>query len=347
MQPGGAEILLTNSLSPGGLCEHAENHLAYFMAPSYLIEQLDKKVKVHCLNYKGTTDVVRLIREIRRIIIENDIDIVHSHLNPAGLYTHLACPKKVPHVHTIHTTYSMDEETTKFKLWTERFFYLNKKNVNIILLSDFIRNDFLKNVSFKGKSFVLNNFIPDDFFDIHINTQLSTLKEVKLIAIGSLRPLKNFDYLLEVFKFLKNYNITLDIYGGGNTAPYELKIKEYGIRVKMMGHAKNLKDTIGNYDGFIMPSKFEGFPLSVFESMAAGLPLILSDIAPLKSIVKDNAVYFSLDNAEVLAGQLINIFKNKTDVNAMALKGKIYAEKTARRSIYITKLLDIYNQIVY
>ncbi len=112
LQPGGAEILLVNSLSKGGLCEHAENHLAYFMMPSYLLTNLDKEVHVHFLDYKGSTDILRLIKSLKKIIIDNKIDIVHSHLNPASLYSHIACPKNIPHVHTIHTTYSIDKETT-------------------------------------------------------------------------------------------------------------------------------------------------------------------------------------------------------------------------------------------
>lgn len=50
----------------------------------------------------------------------------------------------------------------------------------------------------------------------------------------------------------------------------------------MKGHSTQLNDIINNYDLFIMPSKFEGFPLSIFEAMAAGVPLMLSDIFTFK-----------------------------------------------------------------
>lgn len=345
MCPGGAEVLLANSLSPGGLCEHTENHLAFFMAPSYLTDQLDEKVHVHFLDYKGGTHIIRLLRQLSTIIKKNKIDIVHSHLNPAGTYVHIACPKHIPHVHTIHTTYSMDKETTRLKLWTEKNIYLKSRKSNLIFLSEFTKADFLQHVPFMGNAFILNNFVDDAFFELQRKTQPQPLQQLKLIAIGSLRPVKNFEYLIEVFKYLKGLPISLDIYGRGNTEAYEKLITENDLSITMKGHSSNLQEILTGYDLFIMPSKFEGFPLSVFEAMAAGVPLMLSNIAPLKSIVKDNALYFNLDDAQATAGLLGGILQNKIDINCMADIAKLYATKIAKRNIYIQQLLEIYGKL--
>jgi glycosyltransferase involved in cell wall biosynthesis len=167
-----------------------------------------------------------------------------------------------------------------------------------------------------------------------------------LIAIGTLRPAKNFEYLLEVFRYLHGQPVSLDIYGGGNTEPYQKVIDQYGLNVRMMGNSDNIEQVITHYDMFIMSSRFEGFPLSVFEAMAAGVPLMLSDIAPLRSIINDNALYFELDKAEATAGRLLDILQGKTDIQALAAKAKIYAAATAKRDIYIKKLLEIYSEVV-
>ncbi len=108
MTMGGAEILLTNSLSPGGLCEHVQNHLAYFKFPAYLLHRLDKKVRVHFLNYKGITDITQLVNDFKEILYTHKIDIVQIHLNPASFYSELACPAHIPHVDTMHNTYPTD-----------------------------------------------------------------------------------------------------------------------------------------------------------------------------------------------------------------------------------------------
>ena len=169
---------------------------------------------------------------------------------------------------------------------------------------------------------------------------------MNLVAAGALKELKNFEYLLQVFENLTNEEIYLDIYGEGNKDPYEAIIKNKNLKVRMMSRADDMATVIQNYDLFIMPSKFEGFPLSVFEAMAAGVPLMLSDIAPLKSIVKEHAIYFQLNDAEKTAKQILTVQQNKIDISSMAVKAKLYAGKTVTRDIYIKNLLKIYDHLL-
>ena len=346
MTIGGAETLLANSLSPGGLQQHTDNIVAYFQGESHLTGIIDKDVVIHCLNYKGLLNLPATLLKLRKIIKENKIDIVHTHLNPAGTYTHLICPANVPQVHTVHTTYSMDTETRPLMKWLERQLYFKKKDCNAILLSDFTKEDFLRSISFRGKTFVLNNFVPDIFFENEIQPEKPVGTALRLIAVGTLKPLKNFEYLLDVFDHLKSEEIYLDIFGGGDRSAYEKIINEKGLKVRMMGYNDNLAATLPGYDLFIMPSKFEGFPLVLFEAMASGIPLLLSNIAPLKNIVADeHAVYFDLDNASATADTIRQLALKRNDIALMAKKAKHYAEITVRRETYLTGLLSIYGQL--
>lgn len=342
---GGAETLLANSLSAGGLQEHTDNYLVYFNQSSYLLDIIDKNVKVINLNYKGGFDIVRMLRQLKSIIKNNKIDIVHTHLTPASLYTHLVCPAWVPQVHTIHSTYSMDNETRPWMRLLERKLFLQKKKCNVISLSEFTKEDFLKSISYKGKIFVLNNFVADRYFNLPQKNYDSNKNELWLLAVGSLKELKNFEYLLEVFEHLDGFEIYLDIYGGGDVSKYESIIKAKNLNVKMMGHIDDVATIIHQYNVFIMPSKFEGFPLSLFEAMAAGVPLMLSDIAPLRSIVKEHAIYFPLNDAAFVAAKIQQIFNNEIDINRMSVTGKKYAEATVKKEKYVNRLLQIYDQL--
>ena len=58
--------------------------------------------------------------------------------------------------------------------------------------------------------------------------------------------------------------------------------------------AENPKDLYWSYNGFIMPSKFEGFGLTAYEAMASGIPLFLSDIPAFKSLIKNKATSLML-----------------------------------------------------
>lgn len=345
LTPDGAENLLVNSLSNGGLQNYTNNVLVYFQKTSEIEKKIDKAVKVICLDYKGVFDLPRVLYKIRTIIRKYKIDIVHSHLNPTSLYTYLSCPKNVQQIHTMHTIYSMNTHTSKIKLFLERVIYLKRDTCNLIFLTDFAKDDFLKIVKFRGKNFVLNNFIDNGFFRKNANEYGSERTSLRVVAVGRLVTLKNFDYLLEVFTYLKDVEVYLDIFGAGDIAHYSQKIANTGVKVTMKGHCYHLEEELAKYDLFIMPSKYEGFGLAIFEAMAMGVPVMVSNIEPIKCIAKENVIYFELNNANAVAEIIRGILNKEIEINKLAKVAQLYAKETVRREIYIRKLLKIYNLV--
>lgn len=342
---GGAETLLANSLAPGGLCGFTDNVLVYLRGDSRLLGVLDPAVKTVCLDYRGGTDLPGALLRLRSLILEENPDVVHSHLTHAGLYTHLVCPKSIPHVHTLHIAYSMDTATSRVLLSLERLLHFGSRRCNVICLSEFLKDDLLQHVSFRGAAYVLNNFVADRFFSGCAREYGLDRRDLRLVAAGRLMAQKNFEYLLDVFARCVDREIYLDIYGTGDTRRFEDAVSRGNLRVRMMGECADLAPVLRGYDLFVMPSKFEGFPLSLFEAMASGLPAMVSDIAPLRSIVADNAQYLDLGDPGRTAETLVSILEKKIDINCFARKATALAGRIARRERYIEGLLSIYQRL--
>jgi len=341
---GGAEVLLTNSLSKGGLQDHVENILVFFQGESELVDKVDKRVTVINLGYKGWHSFGTLLMKLRKTIKIHKPDIIHTHLNPAGWYTVLAKPNNIPQIHTLHISYSDDTDTGKLRLFFEKKLHLQRKDANLITLSELLKDDLKAAVNIKGNVFVLSNFIADEFFEPNPETPPSDI--FKMVAVGNMRPQKNYNYLLDIFQHLKDYPVSVDVYGHGDHAVHSERAAKENLKVKFMGPVKNPKDIYWKYNGFIMPSKFEGFGLTAYEAMASGLPLFLSDLGAFKSLIKDNAVYFSLTDAARAAETIKNTLENNSDVKDMVIKARQYAEKTVKREAYIKNLLNIYEQVL-
>ena len=55
---------------------------------------------------------------------------------------------------------------------------------------------------------------------------------------------------------------------------------------------------------FVFPSSYEGFGIPILEAMAAGCPMVLSDIPVFREITQDKGVYFPHDDVEAMAAAI-------------------------------------------
>ena len=105
----------------------------------------------------------------------------------------------------------------------------------------------------------------------------------KIISVGRLCYEKNFELLVDVANvFLKkNLEWTWDIFGEGERrASIQKRIDEAGLqeRLVLRGRAPDLYERYQEYAMLVMTSRFEGFPMTLLESTAKGVPAVSFDI---------------------------------------------------------------------
>ena len=76
-------------------------------------------------------------------------------------------------------------------------------------------------------------------------------------------------------------------------------------------------------DGLILPSREEGFGIPILEAGISGLPIFCSDIAPLRSIAGDNAVYFQPDANPGQVAELINRYLSADMVYPLRIEARV------------------------
>lgn len=102
---------------------------------------------------------------------------------------------------------------------------------------------------------------------------------IRFVTVARLSDIKRIDLMVLLFKrcLMLVDNIELYIYGeGDNRTALERIIRENGLenKVFLKGHITNVHDTICDCDIYLMTSYQEGFPNSLSEAMAVGLPSI-------------------------------------------------------------------------
>lgn len=339
---GGAEILLVNSLAKNSFPPDVYNIVVVFNKGNEAISgRIDSNITFINLQYSGMLRLPATLLKLRRIIKQHKINLVHSHLTGAGIYARIAAPASVKQIHTIHTSYTADNETPPKLKWLERNILFKSSNVALIFLSAYLQQDFLKHIFFKGKTYVLANFADDIFFKNSVSQKHNS--KFTIVTIGKFSAAKNYHYLLEVFRHLKNTGIELHIYSTWRNQQYEDVVANENLPIVLKGSANNIAELIGGYDLFILPSIYEGYPVSVIEAMAKGVPCFLSDIEPLRHVFKDAALFFKLDDPKAVADALIELSKRPDILDILKQKGENFANAYGKREVYIRNLVEIYH----
>lgn len=233
--------------------------------------------------------------------------IIHTHLAIVLYFIPYILLHKCKCFHTVHST--PDKETSKIKLALK---LLNSK-VILIGISETIAKMIKSYYKVKYKVPIIYNPVNlEKFLDIPFNRDE---KIVTCIIVARLVPVKNHELLLKAFRqVLKSYeNIQLYIVGDGplkqilTQYTYDLNINQ---KVFFYGQRDDIPHLLKTADIFILCSTYEGLPLSILEAMAAGLPIIATDVGGVGDIVKDNGILVANNNVEELSEAILDLAKN-------------------------------------
>ncbi|TNF47754.1 glycosyltransferase [bacterium] len=112
------------------------------------------------------------------------------------------------------------------------------------------------------------------------------------IAVGRLTRQKGYVHLLDAFSRLETgrNDPYLLIVGSGEDGPAlerQIKDRQMDNRVRMLGSREDVYGLMTASDYFVLPSLWEGGPLVVLEAMAAGLPVVATDVGDVACMVVD------------------------------------------------------------
>lgn len=335
---GGAETMLVGVLKE--LNEY--NNIVVTLSPINEFTNELECDQLICLNFPSLYHLPKAVLKLKKLVNEYKPTLVHSHLPLSNFIARLATPVKIPLITTIHTAISASIDYKKrYIRLLDRFTFFYRTSTIIAVSNQALQDYFTVLNIKKAVGTVIYTFVDGNRF-INQDKKLRTAN-FKLVCIGSLRKNKNYDYLIEAFQGLKNTNITLDIYGQG-PAYHDLQtsITNTGVHIELKGQVKNIPEILPQYDMFVMPSKYEGFSLSVLEAMAAKLPLFLSDIPSFKEQCDDCAIYFNLSDPKDFAVKLLDLMKDSSSLELLGNKGFNRMIHNFTLSHHVKKIKQLY-----
>lgn len=219
--------------------------------------------------------------------------------------------------------------------------------VNFICLTEFNKRKLLQ-INRKGKRPIINPeriFVKPNFADIEKNIIPYEDRENQCVFAGRLEEIKGVRILLQAWSEMED--IDLILCGDGPLMDW---CKEYIesnrlYNVKLNGHVAytELVEIISKSKALILPSiVYEGFPMTIVESMACGTPVICSDLGNPGNLIINglNGLKFEKGSSKDLCAKVRNLYD-------MAAACQQFYKKNYTKSENYNRLLDIYREVVW
>ncbi len=312
----------------------------------------EEGIKVINLKGKHTWDGRYLLRALKLIRQERP-DVLHTHLPRADLVGYLS--KRVipsfPWICSVHGIYATH--------WSGRkalplFYHVWRQADLVIAISKAVKSWLMQNgkVPMDHVQVVYYGIEPERFRRPTQNLRaLLNLGERPIIgSIGRLEPIKGFDLLIRAMPLIIQQvpEATLliaghDPWGYGQTL--QNLIKRLGLmeQVHLLGFQDDIPSFLHALDVFAFASRSEGFGQVLIEAMAAGKPVVATEIPPLTEIVVngETGILTEPENPEELAKHISWLLLRPEECHRMGRSGmdRVYdlfsAPNMARSTIQI------------
>lgn len=298
---------------------HIEVHLALLKGRGVLGEKAVNLADGHLICSREKPFSLSTIRELRRYIKKNDVKLVHC--NGVIDAFHVALAVMGLDVKLVCTVHGFEKG---IHLFVHRLI-LSRFDAVIAVSSSFLTG--IRKLGYRSKLFrVIPNSYSTDFISQDIHPGI-TNSPPKSVMVSRFDWSKDQITVVQALKKLKEsgFPIVLDLIGSGEKKYLEpvreqVSLLDMEDSVNFMGVVDNLSELLSSYDLMIMSSRAESFGIALVEGMAAGLPVIASDILPFREIT-DNGVYgilFRTGDSDDLSRKLVELVSSRKRLREMS-----------------------------
>jgi glycosyltransferase involved in cell wall biosynthesis len=297
---------------------------------------------------------LRSISELRRITISGNYDIVHSHGYKADLYSRLAIngSKRV----RIATVHNWPCKTFKMRAFAALDKFALRSFTRIVAVSDAVAEELVRSGVPLDRITLVENGIDATAFrngTDRVRAELKLQSDVPVIGyVGRFAPEKGLDVLLNSIPGIVNYcpDAQVMLVGDG---PLRNQLAELaqtlGIasRVRILGIRSDMADLYRAMDIFVLPSRDEGFPMTILEAMAAGKAVVASSVGQIPHVIRDHETGLLVQPGarQQLTDAIVELLLSPQVRERLGLQGKRLVDEQFTAEVMAKKYFEQYRQI--
>lgn len=285
---------------------------------------------------------VKALNQLIKVMRENKFSLVHVHTPVGGFLGRLAAriTNTKPVLYTAHgfhfykgaplknwiLYYTMEKIAAH---WTDGLITMNEEDFNIAKKFNLRRKDaifYVHGVGIDIEKYSIN----DDEKRRKLRRELGfSENDILILTVAELIPRKNYFQMIDAIKNLRNNDMNL-YYLIVGTGELENRLRDYVYRnsldkkIKFLGYRKDIPDLLNVCDIFALTSLHEGLPRAIMEAMAAGKPIIATNVRGNRDLVVDgvNGYLVPVNDVEATAEAITKLAENTTLRTKMGEEGR-------------------------
>jgi len=288
----------------------------------------------------GLIELVRLCRRLRP-------DIVHAHSSKAGVLGRLAAViAGVPiRVFTVHgwSFAAYGGPAGRLYLWVER--RLARFTSSLVCVASAARE----------LGTAAGTCLPERSVVIHNAVDVASFASVwphggppRIVSVGRLAFPKDFSTLVEALAGLRADWRAAFIGEGPLRAEISGEVRRSGLeeRIDLLGARGDVPDLLASADIFVLSSRSEGFPISILEAMATGLPVVAADVGGVAEAVLDGQTGLLVppSDPKALAEALERLLRDEAFRRRLGAAGRRRARREFDVPIFRQAHLELYRR---
>lgn len=307
---------------------------------------------------KRNKDAYRLLRQI---INENHFDLIHCHTPAASVYTRIAAKKTrksgTTVMYTCHGFHFHNASSRKnWLIYYPIERYLSRYCDFLVTIC---KEDYHRAQKFHAKNV---RYIPGVGVDIRrfekacvdrnaYRASVGVPKNaVMILSVGELIERKNHEVIIRALSMLDRRDVYYVICGKGPLREYltelseKLKVRD---RVIFLGFRQDIPELCKTADIGAFPSRIEGLGLAGIEMMAAGIPLVASNVHGIPDYVEDGVTGFACapDDAHAFKSALGKLMENP-DLRVQMKKACQKAVQQFDKTHALNAMWSIYKEVL-
>lgn len=171
--------------------------------------------------------------------------------------------------------------------------------------------------------------------------------------IANLRPMKGHgETVVAAVESIRRYPNAVFLLAGRDESDgrYQQQAHEAGVdeRVRFLGFIPRAREAMRAADVFILPSYYEGCPISILEAMAERRPIVASDVGGISELVRHEreALLIAPRRADALVAAIARLVEDKALAESLCGAARRRVESEFGRDLMIRRYCELYDAMI-